>query len=662
MKFHLYLFCILIFGYSIIAQGETLLEKQCNELKEFINIHNLNNLNIAVPPDSPDKYCHINGYCIRSNLRYNVVNNEIIQLEFYNIQADINLDPLKSFSNLQNLSLAFNRNADFPKIFDKFQKLKILQIVDNYKTIKEFPNIGILHDLEKIWIKNIRVEKIEGLNENKKLAVLNLYNSEVDKITSFPPNLESLYVGDNVFKDPDSLFEDIINSNMNLKNLFFTGNGVEKIPKSINKLSNLKKLNVTDNKITVLPNELYEIKSLEMIDFSKNRFQNVVFGFNGTTLKTCSLDPGKFCFRNKGVCSEDVDKLDCTPEYEKNNEVLLDKVYEKKQEENNDDDKPKLNKAIIISIVVAVVLTISILVFFFINKNKKGPEYIKDDNNATYAYSTNEESKKIINEYNLNKSENKPEEINTSNNDHYNDIANISQANINTELNNNGANGNYNSPINNSFNNLNDINTSQQSINYGMDNSIVVSSPLMNNAGINAPFNNGNMGVNVPFNNNGNMGVNIPFNNNGNMGVNVPFNNNGNMGVNVPFNNNGNMGVNVPFNNNGNMGVNVPFNNNGNMGINIPFNNNMGYMNENNSMQYNFSVAVPPVASSSSISKKELLLQENNIQIDEDKAKLHAKIRKEMLATEEMLLDKKSKGNNNKNDEFDEPPPSYTQF
>jgi len=88
-----------------------------------------------------------------------------------------------------------------------------------------------------------------------------------------------------------------------------------------------------------------------------------------------------------------------------------------------------------------------------------------------------------------------------------------------------------------------------------------------------------------------------------------------------------------------------------NMNGNAPFMNMVNGNNINNipmqSAMSSSSITVPPQASSSALSaKKQLLLQESNQQLNEEQLKLQAKIRKEMLATEEMLINTYIEGDN----------------
>jgi len=692
MNFYLFWICILLYGHTVLAQDITL-DQQCEQLIKFSNKNGLKY------SSDPNAVCGIkyndeynNGITIVLDDKGNIAKMGIrtpatIDLDYsdfnnlpylgilglYNMKVFNTFPSQLMFPSLKEIYISGVPLDEVPKELENLKSLERLSIADG--NIREFPyNLKTMPNLNYIFIKNSKTlkGKLEDLRDFKNLRTLYFENDALEGYTELPPTLTGLSFITNNIEEPDLLFEKITTDPnlVNLEELYLTGNGINIIPKSISNLSKLQLLHLDNNKISVLPKELFSLKNLTQIKLSNNLFKTAVLDFDHK-MKVCELNNNDFCYVDINQCSkedqvkEDQDKKDkdkenqnnlskCTDQNIKDNDERLKYIYSnnninksntaagKNNEQNQKDDESFFakNKVIIISSVIAVILLISFLAFFCFNKNNKDePVYIKDDNNATYAYSTSEKSRRIIDEFNLSKSEIKPEEINSNSVDYSNALADKSQSNINPGLINNNVdnsmitNENYNSPMSNPIydpnninnNNVNNINTTQPN-NLDMNNSVNYSStsPVINNVGVSSPLINNNMGI-AP----------VPLVNN-----NMVINNN------TPFVNN--MGINVPLYNMGVMN-NIPMQ--ANMMNNMP----------------SSSVYYPPKdeASSSMLSKKKLmLLQESNNQLDEEQAKLQAKIRKEMLATEEMLINKKSKGGDPsyKDDEFDEPPPSYTQF
>jgi len=571
----LYIITFLLNIYLVL--GDLTLEQQCNSIKRFMEDNK-----IPIPPRNEtccfnNKSSVVKTECKDNNVfNLNIVmkNNERTSLNLNNFPKQLKLNTLQ-FQNI-------NFGNSLPE--EVLTPTKTLYI--SYSDLKEF-SLPSNYNVELLYIVNSNVEKVTSIPPSAKTVFLNgnqLTNIDVDILK----NVLELVIINNPFNNPDLLFENITNKLTKLTLLTLKDEKIMKIPKSINNLSNLNLIDLRNNKIEVLPNELYEMKNLNTIYLNGNNIR--VFGFTHE-FKVCSLDEIYICTNGNNPCPEqEINFRNCTEEDLKTQKDLIEKYYgsntqlEQEIEPFNDKDIPEKkeksffekNKIILISIIIAIVLIISFVIFFCINKNnKQEPLFIKDDNNATYAYKIGENSNKIIKEFQMNNSEN----------------GNNKQT-IETEA-----------------------NTSVNNVSFN------ISSPEMNNSIINTSNNS------IQVNNTSPIIGTTSYENINNLSGNNSF-------INVNNSTSPQMMISQP--------PNMIYELNGTSNI-VPVINSNGNI-----------IAVPPYTANTSIMEPKKI---TNDLIDNEQQRLQAKIQKEMLATEERLLEKKAK--EEKYNDDDQPPAYY---
>jgi len=495
--------------------------------------------------------------------------------------------------------------TEVPKeIFENCPNIKNLYLGRNKLT--EFPYH--LKNLKYLTQLNLNSNEIDGIitkeiEDFKNLKTLYISENEIGGFEESSIDLKYLYINKNKYGKPDSLFENITKNLPNIQGLIMNNGEVHKIPKSINNMKKLTTLSLNDNAIEVLPEEIYELTSLKTVNLTNSLIKGK-FGFTHS-LEKCSLEGTDLCFPGENICKSDTYRT-CTEDDLRLTKILQEKVYSK--DGDNKESFFSRNKLMIIAIIIALILLISFLIYFYYTKKyEEKPIYIKDDNNATYAYNDNEKSRQIMNKLNLSiivDNKLNDEKINDSSKTL--NISNIIQPDKVYVP---------NSDINNSnIDILSSGNTTQQNINNINDVSqINPQSQLINNI---------NITNSIPQ-----FTVNAPNTSYNDIQLSPQLTNGAN-----------NFNIITPLNN-------QLINNNNSTNI-IPQLSNASTSN----MVLITPVVMNPIINGSS----------SNNELDEEKLKLQAKIQKEMLANEEMLLNKKAK-NDYKNDDNEQPPP-YNDF
>jgi hypothetical protein len=657
-----YLFILLLKICFTLSQQALTLQQQCDKFRLFLKDNNLPFV------EEKDNCCNLikNIACDNVTNTINEVSINFLNLKKpldyknYPILPDlkllglnyVNVDESGSYPNIlfqpkiEKIRIYNSNYTVFNKEIESLQNLKILQI----KTckLKNFPyQLQNLKNLEELsFYYNEFKEPITSEIKNfVSLKKLELSFNHLKDFMNIPPNLESLelenaevgsididilkdltYLGlrSNPIKNIDNMFEEITNKLPKLTELNLSKDTVSVIPKSIKNLTNLKSLNLEENKIMVIPDELYSL-SLDTVHLKGN--PNLMGSFKFNHVEDCTIENSNICFQNESVCTKlDIEKPNICTEKELNEIKKLQeeryKIFEgqEKFKKINKEEKEmsffEENKLIIISLIIAIVLLlIFIIYFFFYNKNKNQPIFIKDENNSyisqpEQAYITNLNGNNNMNNNVIINSQLSPQlsaqlspQLNSQLNPQLSaQLSSQLSPQLSPQLNGNGNIGNINSnsQLNSQF--VGNINGS-----------IMIpqlSHQLINNSGIS----NLNQPLNPPLINNITGTSFIPQ-----------------------------LSPQISGNNS---------NSNGNPELGIQSLNN-GIDQLNNSNLTNMSL----MASSSN--------QSNNMNstnsLDIDQVRLQAKIQKEMLLAEEMLINKKAKDNSKKDNNDDQLPP-YSQL
>jgi hypothetical protein len=708
-----YLFILLLKICFTLSQQALTLQQQCDKFRLFLKDNNLPFV------EEKDNCCNLikNIACDNVTNTINEVSINFLNLKKpldyknYPILPDlkllglnyVNVDESGSYPNIlfqpkiEKIRIYNSNYTVFNKEIESLQNLKILQI----KTckLKNFPyQLQNLKNLEELsFYYNEFKEPITSEIKNfVSLKKLELSFNHLKDFMNIPPNLESLelenaevgsididilkdltYLGlrSNPIKNIDNMFEEITNKLPKLTELNLSKDTVSVIPKSIKNLTNLKSLNLEENKIMVIPDELYSL-SLDTVHLKGN--PNLMGSFKFNHVEDCTIENSNICFQNESVCTKlDIEKPNICTEKELNEIKKLQeeryKIFEgqEKFKKINKEEKEmsffEENKLIIISLIIAIVLLlIFIIYFFFYNKNKNQPIFIKDENNATYAYTNNEKSREYINELNVSNSDIKEKELKA-------DDSLIEKRNIsnNYEKNLNENNSYISQPEQAYITNLNG--------NNNMNNNVIINSQLSPqlSAQLSPQLNSQlNPQLSAQLSSQLSPQLSPQLNGNGNINSNSQLNSqfvgNINGSIMVPqlshqlINNSGISNLNQPLNppliNNITGTSFIPqlspqisgnnSNSNGNPELGIQSLNN-GIDQLNNSNLTNMSL----MASSSNQSNN--MNSTNNLDIDQ--VRLQAKIQKEMLLAEEMLINKKAKDNSKKDNNDDQLPP-YSQL
>ncbi|KAG4108668.1 hypothetical protein H8356DRAFT_1267900 [Neocallimastix lanati (nom. inval.)] len=603
-----YLFILLLkICFTLSQQALTLQQQSCDNVTNTINEVSINFLNLKKPLD-------YKNYPILPDLK-------LLGLNYVNVDESGSYPNILFQPKIEKIRIYNSNYTVFNKEIESLQNLKILQI----KTckLKNFPyQLQNLKNLEEFELSFNHLKDFMNIPPN--LESLELENAEVGSIDiDILKDLTYLGLRSNPIKNIDNMFEEITNKLPKLTELNLSKDTVSVIPKSIKNLTNLKSLNLEENKIMVIPDELYSL-SLDTVHLKGN--PNLMGSFKFNHVEDCTIENSNICFQNESE-----------------------------------------NKLIIISLIIAIVLLlIFIIYFFFYNKNKNQPIFIKDENNATYAYTNNEKSREYINELNVSNSDIKEKELKA-------DDSLIEKRNIsnNYEKNLNENNSYISQPEQAYITNLNG--------NNNMNNNVIINSQLSPqlSAQLSPQLNSQlNPQLSAQLSSQLSPQLSPQLNGNGNINSNSQLNSqfvgNINGSIMVPqlshqlINNSGISNLNQPLNppliNNITGTSFIPqlspqisgnnSNSNGNPELGIQSLNN-GIDQLNNSNLTNMSL----MASSSNQSNN--MNSTNNLDIDQ--VRLQAKIQKEMLLAEEMLINKKAKDNSKKDNNDDQLPP-YSQL
>ena len=173
------------------------------------------------------------------------------------------------------------------------------EIVCQHYRIKKLENLEPCVNLKKISIVASCVSEIEGLEENKNLVHLEIYQALLTRITNIS-HLVNLQILDLSFNEIRKI--EGIDTLVNLEKLFFSNNKISKIEN----LENLKKLKVLElgaNRIRVIEN-IEEMNELEELWLGKNKIEKILDHGYFPKLKQISLQSNRLTTWSGNLFSE----------------------------------------------------------------------------------------------------------------------------------------------------------------------------------------------------------------------------------------------------------------------------------------------------------------------------------------------------------------------
>ncbi len=138
-----------------------------------------------------------------------------------------------------------------PKEIKRFKSLEILSLVNTH--VEEFPN----EMQELVKLKFLYLENDRNLDLDQALGVLP--NHSLTKISILNNGL--------------SIFPNVLNNFINLKELSLYKNHLEFIPDEMQKFTKLETLLLSENELETLPNSFSELCNLKTLTISNNRFE-----------------------------------------------------------------------------------------------------------------------------------------------------------------------------------------------------------------------------------------------------------------------------------------------------------------------------------------------------------------------------------------------------
>jgi len=456
---------IIIFLLNLyLVFSEFTLEKQCNDIKEFMKEN-------KIPIPTNNNCCYEvanNPPYLKTNCKNNKIINFIVHMND-NEKADLNFSHFPELPELDSLTLI---NINFKNTLPEILKRIKNKNSSGFALIIRNSNLDDLSIPSKINVREISVRgtKFNRITEiPSSLNKIDIINSEKNFDVKLLKNVKTLNILDNPIDY--TLFESITKELKQLENLAIRNCEIDKIPLTINNLINLKHLDISQNRIDILPEELFDLKKLESIFIGENE-KNLYGDFKFSYKLYCKINTNFLCIQNlnKQPCNdtENIITKQCTEEDFNTYNMMKKRIYninddnincESNGNNNCENDKPNkqsknpTNLPIYIALIIALVLIIAFAIFFFKYKyNKQDPIIIKDDdNNATYAYKMSDKSKQIVKEFQLNKEkEDKEQNVET--------ITNTRNSNVSLDVNSLEMNNNV---INSSDNNVQTTHASQ---------------------------------------------------------------------------------------------------------------------------------------------------------------------------------------------------------
>jgi len=302
---------IIIFLLNLyLVFSEFTLEKQCNDIKEFMKEN-------KIPIPTNNNCCYEvanNPPYLKTNCKNNKIINFIVHMND-NEKADLNFSHFPELPELDSLTLI---NINFKNTLPEILKRIKNKNSSGFALIIRNSNLDDLSIPSKINVREISVRgtKFNRITEiPSSLNKIDIINSEKNFDVKLLKNVKTLNILDNPIDY--TLFESITKELKQLENLAIRNCEIDKIPLTINNLINLKHLDISQNRIDILPEELFDLKKLESIFIGENE-KNLYGDFKFSYKLYCKINTNFLCIQNlnKQPCNdtENIITKQCTEE------------------------------------------------------------------------------------------------------------------------------------------------------------------------------------------------------------------------------------------------------------------------------------------------------------------------------------------------------------
>lgn len=176
-------------------------------------------------------------------------------------------DAIKQCSQLKYLNLEGNYFEKFPDILKALPNLETLYLGGNHRLFK-YDNKNSLTRLKEL--KNLKSLSLGDIIKGKNNRHKTYYTAHIEfpQNFEFPPNLESLYLGEIDLNSNGKSVIELIYSYPNLKHLYLSGDLYNPLQIDFSQIA-------TGNKLETL--ECYKISSVESLNNNLNRFPNLKY-------------------------------------------------------------------------------------------------------------------------------------------------------------------------------------------------------------------------------------------------------------------------------------------------------------------------------------------------------------------------------------------------
>lgn len=243
-----------------------------------------------------ENFPKVKTVCLRQNLVTSLEGLEDLpetleELDLYDNRISHVGSHLKHFKNITSLDLSFNKirhlkNFEHLKDLEKlyicqnkiskienladFSKLTYLELGAN--RIRKIEGLEKLVNLEQLWLGKNKIAKLEGLETLTKLRILSIQSNRIVKLEGLEAltNLEEFYISHNGIEKIEGL-----DKNLALNIVDISANRIEHI-ENLSHLINLQELWASGNRFEdfdEIKNELSGIKTLEAVYFEFNPLQ-----------------------------------------------------------------------------------------------------------------------------------------------------------------------------------------------------------------------------------------------------------------------------------------------------------------------------------------------------------------------------------------------------